>query len=593
MKYKTNPTKKLSLQKTSYLITKYKLCSLVFIATIFFNVSISAQDNTPPVLISSAASCSSLDQLNLPECFAAGTSFDGKSFESSVAALYTDDSPPVTATLINTILNAPGNAHCSWMYTYTYRIQDIFENSVECQVKRSGSDPQLPTFTVPANITIYQTSICEFGELNPEPSVSGDVTDAADNCGILEIIYADCEGRRGAMTTEEGCSFACLGTKVIERTWRVYDSCGNEASGIQIITIIDLIPPEFTACPQNFAAPNCNNVTWDVAATDNCSNPVNLSYEFSGATTGSGSGTGSGNAFLTGVTLVTITATDDCGNSSVCQFEVTATCSSIEIAISAEITRTIYTGTFAGAGPFGPQSINLCAVVSGGTPTYTYSWTPTTSLNLANIPNPVASPTVSTIYTLTVTDFYGNSGSLNFPVNVLPLSSAVCTGNGNNVKFKVCHVPPGNPGNPHNICIDGSGVPAHLAPSYGHNTCYLGPCGQQLCYSTSAGGCQLGCFVQKPSKEVITSEIGRPDDEFSIQVYPNPSNSDFTIQVFSKSNEQIKVRILDNNGVVRTDVTSVLKSNFIKIGSNLTRGTYIAEVIQGNNRKVVKLVKLN
>lgn len=44
---------------------------------------------------------------------------------------------------------------------------------------------------------------------------------------------------------------------------------------------------------------------------------------------------------------------------------------------------------------------------SGGTPPYTYSWTPSGSLNNANISNPVASPTVPTWYHVTVSDSGG------------------------------------------------------------------------------------------------------------------------------------------------------------------------------------------
>jgi len=44
---------------------------------------------------------------------------------------------------------------------------------------------------------------------------------------------------------------------------------------------------------------------------------------------------------------------------------------------------------------------------SGGTAPYTYSWTPTTGLNNAGIANPTASPSVTTTYTVTVTDSNG------------------------------------------------------------------------------------------------------------------------------------------------------------------------------------------
>ncbi|MFC1927696.1 hypothetical protein ACFLW7_03875 [Chloroflexota bacterium] len=56
---------------------------------------------------------------------------------------------------------------------------------------------------------------------------------------------------------------------------------------------------------------------------------------------------------------------------------------------------------------------------SGGTPLYTYSWTPTTGLNNAGFANPTASPTVSTTYTVTVTDSNGCTDSDDVTVTVI------------------------------------------------------------------------------------------------------------------------------------------------------------------------------
>jgi hypothetical protein len=52
-------------------------------------------------------------------------------------------------------------------------------------------------------------------------------------------------------------------------------------------------------------------------------------------------------------------------------------------------------------------SSNLSATVVGGTPPYSFSWTPAASLSAPNVGSPVASPIVTTRYDLTVTDFNG------------------------------------------------------------------------------------------------------------------------------------------------------------------------------------------
>jgi hypothetical protein len=51
----------------------------------------------------------------------------------------------------------------------------------------------------------------------------------------------------------------------------------------------------------------------------------------------------------------------------------------------------------------------LVATVSGGIPPYSYSWIPTTGLNQANIPLPIASAASTTTYTLDVSDSVGHS----------------------------------------------------------------------------------------------------------------------------------------------------------------------------------------
>lgn len=55
------------------------------------------------------------------------------------------------------------------------------------------------------------------------------------------------------------------------------------------------------------------------------------------------------------------------------------------------------------------ENMPLLTTVTGGIPGYTYSWTPGTALSCTNCPNPIATPGVTTTYTVSVTDDCGTA----------------------------------------------------------------------------------------------------------------------------------------------------------------------------------------
>lgn len=57
---------------------------------------------------------------------------------------------------------------------------------------------------------------------------------------------------------------------------------------------------------------------------------------------------------------------------------------------------------------------------SGGTAPYTYSWTPTTDLSNSTVANPISFPTITTTYTLQVTDAAFNTATDNVTITVTP-----------------------------------------------------------------------------------------------------------------------------------------------------------------------------
>jgi hypothetical protein len=106
---------------------------------------------------------------------------------------------------------------------------------------------------------------------------------------------------------------------------------------------------------------------------------------------------------------VTITDANGCENT--CQKEVTVNPSPVA---DAGPDRTIDYG--------GSVQIGGSPTATGGTPPYTYSWTPTTSLSNPTIANPIAAPTSTTTYTVLVTDDNGctDTDSMRVTVQVEP-----------------------------------------------------------------------------------------------------------------------------------------------------------------------------
>jgi hypothetical protein len=79
---------------------------------------------------------------------------------------------------------------------------------------------------------------------------------------------------------------------------------------------------------------------------------------------------------------------------------------------------------------------------------------------------------------------------------------------------------------------------------------------------------------------------------FNLKAYPNPSTSKFTVNIQSSNREEkIQVRVIDLNGRVVELFNNLSANQSLQIGSNYRPGMYIVEMIQGNERKQLKLVK--
>jgi hypothetical protein len=77
---------------------------------------------------------------------------------------------------------------------------------------------------------------------------------------------------------------------------------------------------------------------------------------------------------------------------------------------------------------------------------------------------------------------------------------------------------------------------------------------------------------------------------FGVNVYPNPSNSEFNVQLNGASSEAVSVRVLDAQGrFIKSLRTS--PNQTISLGSDLKAGAYLLEVRQGSNVKTTRVLK--
>lgn len=114
-------------------------------------------------------------------------------------------------------------------------------------------------------------------------------------------------------------------------TFTVTDWCGNTDVCNTVIEVVESIPPTIT-CPGDVYLTSTddvcmivvNGIQW-LSLSDNCGIP-SVSYKVTGASNFTGIGDASGLTFNQGTSVVCYTATDICGNTATCSFNVVLDC---------------------------------------------------------------------------------------------------------------------------------------------------------------------------------------------------------------------------------------------------------------------------
>lgn len=181
---------------------------------------------------------------------------------------------------------------CPSTYTLTrhWTAADHCGNAATIQQIITVQDIGRPSFDfIPANVTVDCSDV---------PAL--ETPQASDNCSSQVSITYDGETRTDG---------ACPDTYHLTRQWTATDNCGNTEVAVQIITVQDLIAPDFVFVPVDVTV-ECDAVpaVGTPQASDNCSANVALVFESETRTDGACPNT---------YTLVRRwVATDNCGNSA-------------------------------------------------------------------------------------------------------------------------------------------------------------------------------------------------------------------------------------------------------------------------------------
>ena len=337
------------------------------------------------------------------------------------------------------------------------------------------------------------------------------------------------------------------------------------ATGSFTVTVVDNQPPVVTFCP----APQvlCHNssnlytIPAIVAGDANSCGPLSYSYVITGATQRTGTGADASGSFNVGTHTITWAVKDGSNNSATCSVNVI-----INSPISASIPdafaiqpggapNTVYIG-------YAP-SITLKGSVNGGSTPYTFKWTAESSAGpgISNTQTLTVSPARNTTYYFNVKDMFGCAAT--YATKTINVEDVRCGADKDKVSICILQKKKYD-----NLCVEASTVPSYLTKG-----AYLGNCSSNLREATASD-----------------SRVARTE-KLVVFVTPNPSDNQFNLRISSPVKTPLTIKVFDALGRLKEVITVKTFNNSISIGRHYARGIYFAEVLQGVEKQVLKLVK--
>ncbi len=200
----------------------------------------------------------------------------------------------------------------------TFDCSNIGDNTVVLTVTDVNGNSDTCTAIVTVEDNSNPDLVCQDFtlELGADGTATLDPSDViannTDNCGIFTVAVD---------ITEFSC--ADIGTPVTVQVFS-QDNNGNISTCTAVVTVVDLLAPVITCPADQTVDPGAGNLfyilpdyfaTGEATAIDNCTDPVTITTQDPAP----------GTALPDGVYTITLTATDEYGNTATCEFELTVT----------------------------------------------------------------------------------------------------------------------------------------------------------------------------------------------------------------------------------------------------------------------------
>ena len=421
-------------------------------------------------------------------------------------------------------------------HTVTWIVTDVHGNTATATQTIVVTDEEKPTIVAPSAVSVT----ADAGKCYAT-NISLGTPETRDNCGVQSV------------SNDAPVQFP-VGSTVI--TWTVTDIHGNTATTTQTVDVSDdenpvIVAPSSVLVHPNNAGCTAKNLVLGIPTTsDNCgvqsvSNDAPAVYPV-------------------GTTTVTWTVTDIHGHSSTATQNVTVTVDPTMTSSIPDVyavspggaANTIYVG-------YGPSSVTLNAVVSGGAGNYSYKWTVGSSAGpaLSSGPSYTVNPALTTTYYFNVKDMYGCSAPLT--TKTIYVTDVRC--GAKMEKVTVCTIVKGKLTT---SCLAQKDVAAALSS------------GSKL------GTCDASMTTKAVSNRSLTALL-------TLGAMPNPSSNYFTLTIRGGNlSKAITLQVTDALGRVVEQRTNLQTNSNIQIGSNYKPGMYLVQITQGSVHEQAKLIKL-